>query len=239
LLAARCARLALCARRLDRLHQLGLGEGAICIEADVAVAADCERFVAESQRALGRIDTLVCNAGYGFVRPIADTTMEEWDRILRTNLLGTAACIRAAIPAMRVQAQRGAWRGQVMIVSSALARRAKPDSGAYSATKAAQLSIAEALRLELDDAKIAVTSVHPVNTATEFGEVAERVSAQPWRRSVRDAVQTADQVAEAMVRAIVKPRPEVWPDRASRWALGLAGLMPGLVDNIMRRRYGR
>ncbi|MBA2479676.1 MAG: SDR family NAD(P)-dependent oxidoreductase, partial [Planctomycetes bacterium] len=159
------------------------------------------------------------------------------DALLRTNLLGTIACITAALPGMRAQPERDGWRGQIVIVSSALARRASPIAGAYSATKAAQLSVAEALRIELASERIAVTSVHPVHTETEFHEVAAAVSAKRWGVSPSDPVQTADHVAERMLRAIAKPRPEVWPHRMSRIAFAVAGLIPGIVDGVIRRRY--
>jgi short-subunit dehydrogenase len=237
-LASKGARLALCARRLERLREVAPA-GHLCVQADVSVPEDCARFIAESQRALGRIDTLVCNAGYGFVRPIADTSAADWDALLRTNLIGTVACITAALPEMRAHSERDGWRGQVMIVSSALARRASPIAGAYSATKAAQLSVAEALRIELAPARIAVTSVHPVHTETEFHDVAARVSAKAWSTSSRDPVQSAEVVAEAMARAIAKPRAEVWPHRLSRLAFAAAGFIPGIVDGVIRRRYQR
>lgn len=143
-LAARGARLALCARRLERVEALAreLGVGHLAVRADVSIPADCANFIGAASRHLGSLDTLVCNAGYAIVRTVAETTADDWDAILRANLLGTTECIRVAMPVMRAQAARDGWRGQVMIVSSALARRGKPDAGAYSATKAAQLSVA-------------------------------------------------------------------------------------------------
>jgi len=179
-LATAGARLALCARRTDKLAEIlalvtaatpgpDAGRRHWSCRADVAEPADCAAFIAGAERHFDApIDTLVCNAGYGLARTVADTTPADWDRILRTNLLGTTECIRAALPAMRRAPIRAGWRGQVMIVSSGLARRGKPDGGAYSATKAAQLSVAEALRVELADERIAVTSVHPITTTTEF-----------------------------------------------------------------------
>ena len=122
----------------------------------------------------GGIDTLVCNAGYGSVRTVAETSHDEMRRMFETNVFGTTDCIHAAVPIMRKQELRDGWRGQIMIVSSAAAKRGLPFFGPYSATKAAQLSIAEALRVELKADRIAVTSVHPVGTNTEFFDTAEK-----------------------------------------------------------------
>jgi short-subunit dehydrogenase len=241
-LAARRAKLVLSARRLDRLEALSesLGGGHLCVRADVAVPADCEALVAQAIARFGRIDTLVCNAGYGIVKGVVDTSVDEMRDIFATNVFGTTDCIRAAVPHLRRQVVRDEWRGQIVIVSSAAGRRGLPYFGAYAATKAAQLSIAEALRVELRDERIAVTSVHPVGTETDFfttaGQKGATMMPPPGTGEVRQSART---VAKAMVGGIVKPRPEVWPLRPSRWALSLATLMPGVVDHVMAKYRGQ
>ncbi len=234
-LAARGAGVAVCARRLGPLEDLAGRFPAIYpFACDVADPAACARFVLDASDALGGLDTLVCNAGYGLSATIAETTPAQWQAILATNLLGTTACMQAAIPIMRAQALREGWRGQLVVVASALSRRARPDSGAYSATKAAQLAVAEAARVELAGERIAVTSVHPVGTATAFMDVASTRGA-PWRRRAHEPMQTAEQVAAAITRAIVRPRPEVWPHRLARWLLLLAAAWPRLADRALAR----
>jgi short-subunit dehydrogenase len=237
-LARRGARLALAARRLERLEELDreLGGGHLTVRADVAVPEDCGYFVHAARVRFGRLDTLVCNAGVGLLRGIADSSAEEWRRILAVNLLGTTDCIHAALPLMRAQEQRDGWRGQVVIVSSCLARRSVPDLGAYCATKAAQLSVAEALRVEERGNRIAVTSVHPVGTDTGFVAAAESASDRRLGpRSGSEVVQSAERVATAIAAAIAAPRAEVWPHRPSRWLLAMAALAPGLADAVLAR----
>lgn len=232
-LSARGAKLVLAARRVERLEELNrqMSNRHLVIRADVARREDCEMLVERAVARFGRIDTLVCNAGYGIYRTFADTTPDDVRRIFETNVYGSTDCIHAALPVMLKQEPRDGWRGQVMLVSSAAARRAVPYLGVYSATKAAQLSLAEALRVELRPARIAVTSVHPIQTGTEFGQTAEAHGGVRIARSrMRQPVQT---VARRMTDAIVKPRAEVWPSRPSRWALGLATLLPRLVDRAM------
>jgi len=237
-LAARGARLVLAARRLALLEELDrtLGGGHLCVRADVATEQDCVYLVQAAKARFGSLDTLVCNAGVGLLRPVSETSAEDWRSLLAVNLSGTADCIRAALPVMRAQEAKDGWRGQLMIVSSCLARRAVPDLGAYCASKAAQLALAEALRVEERPNHIAVTSVHPVGTATEFDAAAERLSGRSFAsRSPAEAVQAPAVVAEAMVAAIIRPRAEVWPHRSSRWLFSLATLMPGLADAAMAR----
>jgi short-subunit dehydrogenase len=242
-LARHGARLAIAARRVDRLELLNrqIGAGHLVVTADVSRRDDCEMLIRAARDRFGRIDTLVCNAGYGIAKSVSETSGDEMLAIFRTNVFGTTDCIRSAVPIMRSQQPRTGerCRGQVMIVSSAAARRGLPFFGAYSATKSAQLSLAEALRVELAPERIAVTSVHPIGTDTEFFETAERIGSvkipRPGRGEVR---QSANLVARAMIRAIRKPRPEVWTFAPVRFALALGAVIPSVVDRVMMRYRG-
>ncbi len=206
-LSARGAKLVLSARRADRLEQLNreMSERHLVVRADVSRREDCQSLIDRAVERFGRIDTLVCNAGYGLYRSLADTSPEEMRRIFATNVFGTTDCVAAALPVMLRQEPRDDHRGQVMLVSSAVARRAVPYMGAYSATKAAQLSIAEALRVEL----------------------------KPLRIASAPEGQSAQHVVRRMIDAIASPRTEVWPFRPSRWAFGLGTLFPRIIDFAM------
>src|SRR5437764_3762285 len=177
-LSARGARLALAARRADRLDELNgsIGGGHLVVPTDVAVPEQCEALVRRTVDHFGRLDTLVCNAGYGILRPVARTTADELLALFQTNVFGTTDCVRAAVPVLRRQDVRDGWRGQIVVVTSAVARRGLPYFGGYSATKAAQLALAEALRVALKGKRIAVTTVHPIGTDTEFGAVSGDLS---------------------------------------------------------------
>ena len=229
------SRLALCARRMDRLEELNaqLGNRHFIMRADVADVADCGSFIAQSHAHFGRIDTLVCNAGYGIYQPAWQTSSGDMRAIPATNVLGTTDLIHAAIPVLLTHAKREQFRGQVMIVSSAAARRAVPYLGAYSATKAAQLSIAEALRVELAGEGISVTSVHPIRTPTEFGAAAEESSGITLPRN-HGPRQPAEFVARRMIGAIRNPTAEVWPHQATRLAIIFGILFPSLADRALQ-----
>lgn len=236
-LSAAGSHLVLAARRSDRLNELNakLGGQHLVVPTDVAVQAECQRLIEATLERHGRVDTLVCNAGYGFLAPVADMTRAQFEAVFATNVLGTSDCINAVVPQMRKQEPRAGWRGQVMIVSSAVARRGLPYFGAYSATKAAQLSLAEAMRVELSGQQIGVTTIHPIGTDTEFGDVsASRSAGRRPGHLDREIRQSAKVVAQKMIGGIVRPRPEVWPYRPSRWALGLATLFPRLADRACR-----
>jgi len=253
-LAPRGAKLVLAARRADRLEDLktrlaaadhkarpmgraydepGAHHEPLVVVTDVAKREDCENLVARAIERFGRIDTLVLNAGYGLYRRVSDFSPDDVRKMFATNVFGTTDCIAAAAPHLLKQSLRDGWRAQVIIVSSAAARRSPPYLGPYGATKAAQLSIAEAMRVELAPQRIAVTSVHPIMTKTEFGDVAE--AAGDVRLPRTGPSQTVEQVAAAIVKGIERPRPEVWPHRRSRWTLSLATLLPGLADEVLSR----
>ena len=235
-LAKQGARLVLAARRMDRLEALNasLGGTHLCVKADVAREEDCHVLIESTVNRFGRLDTLVCNAGYGILCTVADTSAKEMQAIFQTNVFGTTDCIRAAVPILRKQRVQDGWRGQIMIVSSAAGRRGMPCFGAYSATKFAQLGLAEALRIELRPSRVAVTSVHPIGTDTDFFTTAEAASKMRMPPS-REFHQSAATVARKMVAAIRRPKPEVWPMAPSRLGLGFAALLPRLTDYFVAK----
>jgi len=239
-LAGRGARLSLAARRLDRLQEANQSMGGLhlCIQTDVASAEACRHFIQRTRDELGRIDTLVCNAGYGIYKRVDETDADEAQRMMNVDVLGTTECIRHSLPHMLGQEVVGGWRGQIMIVSSAAARRGTPFIGVYSGAKAAQLAIAEALRVELRDSRIAVTTVHPTPTRSEFRQVAESLG--KYRLPPSSGLiktQTSEEVAAKMVGAISRPRPELWPWRFAGLSLSAGTFVPRLMDRVMYRYY--
>jgi short-subunit dehydrogenase len=108
--------------------------------------------------------------------------------------------------------------------------------GAYTATKAAQAGLAESLRAEFYGTPIHVTCVYPVSTPTEFIDAMARDYGH--RISGLGPKQTVDDVARAILGAIQRPRPEVYPHPTSRGLTILNALAPGLTDRFVRK-FGR
>jgi short-subunit dehydrogenase len=92
------------------------------------------------------------------------------------------------------------------------------------------------MRVELRNEAVAVTSVHPIGTDTEFGDVSAGRSAGRRPRTTGEVRQSAQAVARAIVRGLERPRPEVWPFRPSRWAVSVGTLMPRVVDRVLGKR---
>jgi len=234
-LAGQGSKLVLGARRLDRLEELTreIGREHVALQIDVSHPEDCRRIVSAAVENFGRLDTIVCNAGFGFARALDAMSEEEIRRVFDTNLFGTIECCRKSIEIMKRQEPREGFRGQLMIVSSACARRGLPYFSTYAATKAAQLSLAEGLRIELKPFGIAVTSVHPVLCETEFFSTADELSGMSPAALAQGAKQTPEVVADRMARAIQRPRGEVWPKAMSRLSLTIAVAIPAVVDKVM------
>lgn len=235
-LARNGASVALCARRRDRLDDLArevqaAGGTPLVHAGDVTDPDAMQALVDACVRTFGRLDVMMCNAGYGLYGSIDGISPGDMRAIMEVNYLGTFNAARAALPVFRRQQS-----GHTIIVSSIVGQRGVPFMGPYSATKFAQVGLAECLRAELVDTPLHVSVVYPISTDTEFFTVMARHSGFATRS--RGPRQTADQVAEAIARAIDRPVPEVYPLRKAKALTVLNALAPGLCDRLSRR-WGR
>ena len=221
--------MAVAARRIDRLETLvreieATGRRAIAVQADVSVEADVYRFVDETVGAFGRLDVMVNNAGFGIRGKVWETSAADFERLMKTNFMGTVYGCQAALGQMRRQNS-----GVILNVSSIVGHRAMPGGSAYAASKAAQISLTESLRVELRGTGIHAMSVHPIATTTEFSSVALKESGGRGGSPV-GPLQTAEQVAAAMVRAVRNPGAEVHPYWLARGLVALNAVFPSLID---------
>jgi NADP-dependent 3-hydroxy acid dehydrogenase YdfG len=232
------SRLAVCARRVERLQALAeavatVGGEILARQVDVAEERAVVRFIDETVGRYGRLDVLVNNAGAGVRGRVEETPSEDYERLMRVNFLGTVYGCRAAVPVMLRQGS-----GVIVNVSSIVGHRAMPGGGAYAATKAAQVSLTEALRGELRGTGVYACSVHPIGTETEFGDVSARASGGRSGGPVGPQQSAAD-VARAIVRCARRPRPEVYPYPLSRLIVWLNALAPGVGDVLWSRAARR
>jgi 3-oxoacyl-[acyl-carrier protein] reductase len=165
--------------------------GVLAIRADVQEKADVDRMVAATIARFGGLDILINNAGVGVFAPVAETTDDQWRRILGTNLTGVFYACRAAIPAMR--ARGGGW---IINVSSLAGKNAFTGGGAYCASKAALNAFSEVLMQEVRHDGIRVSYVMPGSVATEFS---------PGGSSGADWKLTADDVAQVIADLLAHP----------------------------------
>ena len=124
-----------------------------------------ERTVAE----LGRLDTLVNNAGVMLLGPAADAPLSEWQRMVELNVLGLLYCAHAALPHLLRAAEDGPRRVADMVnISSVAGRVARNGSGVYNLTKHGVGAFSESLRQEVTRRHVRVSLVEPGATATEL-----------------------------------------------------------------------
>lgn len=231
LMARAGMRVALCARRKDRLERLAAEIRSAAGQAsvhplDVTDATGLRWMVDEVLGQWGRIDVLVNNAGRGLAATFEQTTAEEFRALLELNVLAVFTGTQAVLPVMRRQG-----KGHIINVSSMVGRRGVPYRAAYSATKFALGGLSETLRVELTGTGIMVSLVYPVGTLTEFHEAEPQKI--PWRPV--GPMQSAERVARAILRCVRRPCPEVYPYWPARILAALSVVAPRLVDLGMRR----
>ena len=229
-------RVAVQARRADRLvaaagRAEAAGGEAEVVPGDVRDPAAAEELVTRAVRRWGRLDAIVANAGFGVSAPVAATPPEDARDIFDVNVLGTVWAIQAAWPVFEKQ---GA--GHVVIVSSATAIHGMPANALYSATKAAQSNLAEGLRVEGEPLGIDVSVVYPVVTVTEFRDAMRDHTGRKKEAAARigGPHQSAEEVAEAIVACLARPRFQVWPYRTARLMPWLEALSPRLLSRLIK-----
>jgi NAD(P)-dependent dehydrogenase (short-subunit alcohol dehydrogenase family) len=198
---------------------------------DVAREADVQALVEVATREFGRLDIMLCNAGFGYYGTLEDTPADVMQRMMDVNYMGTFYGARAALPIFRAQNA-----GHLIFVSSIVGRRGIAFMGGYSATKAAQAGLAESLRTEFAGTPIHVSCVYPISTRTEFHDAMTR----DYGHVVTGLgpKQTVDHVARVIVDCVRRPRPEVYPHRASRVLTLMNHAAPALTDRFVKR-FGR
>ena len=235
-LSAAGAAVVLGARRMDRLvsavDAIRAGGGAAeAVAMDVTSEPDVQRLVARACDAFGRLDIMLCNAGFGYYGTVEQTWPDVMRRMMDVNFFGTFLGARAALPRFRQQGS-----GHLIVISSIVGRRGIAQMSAYSATKAAQVGFAESLRTEFAGTPIHVSVVLPVSTETEFRHAMERDYGHRVRG--RGPTQSAEAVAKAVVACVRRPVAEVYPHGKSRALTIVNALAPGFTDRLVRK-YGR
>jgi len=140
-----------------------LGRQAVALRADVSDFAAAERAVAAAVRELGRLDSLVCNAGIARDRVSWKMTEAEWDQVIDVNLKGCFAFCRAAAPVFRAQRH-----GRIVTVASINGLRGKFGQANYAASKAGVVGLTKTLARELGPSGVNVNCVAPGIVRTDM-----------------------------------------------------------------------
>lgn len=138
---------------------------------DVADEAQCEALVAAAVSAFGRLDVMVNNAGIGFLmKPLLETSGDDWDRVLDVNLKGAFLCSRAAARRFIVQGPGAdGIAGRIINVASQAAKTGFPHMAPYTASKHGMVGLTRSNAVELGAHRITVNAVCPNHVTTGLG----------------------------------------------------------------------
>jgi NADP-dependent 3-hydroxy acid dehydrogenase YdfG len=194
-------RVALIARGAKELEARAreLGAHTLAVAADLSISREAERAVRQISDAFGGVpDLLINNAGIFDPKPLHVLTAEEFERMVRINLIAPFFLLRALLPVWREQR-----RGHVIMIGSIADRTIFPGNGAYSASKFGARAMHEVLRVETRGTGVRTTLVSPSSTDTPIWDAVLQEADN--RFPARSQMLAADAVADAVVWAATRP----------------------------------
>ncbi len=211
-LAAQGAKVAVAARRLERLERLaseigGDGHTALAIESDITDQAQAIEAIDRTVDELGRLDIVVNNAGQMLLGPIEGAPTEEWDRMIDLNLKGLINTTHAALPHL-LSAAEDSERGcaDVVNISSVAGRIARAGSGVYNLTKHGVGAFSESFRQEFAKRKVRSIVIEPGAVDTELSDhIRDGIREQVRQRFADMQMLESADVADAIVFAVTRP----------------------------------
>lgn len=215
-LAAVGARLIVTGRDEPRLQAVAERTGATALPADLSRPDGPERLVDSALAVAGRVDLLVCNAGFGWAGPIGELPETRAVDLVHVNLLAPVQLARLLVPGM---AERGC--GRIVFVSSIAGAIGVRHEAVYAATKAGLNNLAESLSYELDGSGVGVSVVLPGVVDTPF--FSRR--GLPYQRSKPVPI-SPERVARAIVNAAKRDRAVVYVPGWLRFPAWLHGVAP-------------
>lgn len=201
-LAAQGYRIALLARRLDRIEAIAqeIGNGSIAIQADVT---DRDQLVAAARRVqdeLGGADVLVNNAGVMLLGPFSSARRDDYRAMIEANLLGAITVTEVFLD------QLTSGEGDLINISSVAGRTARAGNGVYAATKWGLNGWSESMRQELLP-DVRVTLIEPGVVDTELpSHITDENTREAVQKSYDVATVTAEEVAEIIAFVLARPR---------------------------------
>ena len=233
-LARRGAKLALCARRVDRLDLLAAeitagGGEALVVPCDVTRDGEIEAAIARTVERFGRLDVAVANAGFGVTGPVEKLTLDDFRRQFETNVFGVVRTAYAALAELKKSA------GTLVLVGSVSSYLAAPNTAAYAMSKFAVRAFAEAVTDEWRPLGVSVVLINPgfveseIRSVNNQGELTDGADPVPrWLAMPRE------DAASDMADAIAARRREQVLTGHGRLAVLLSRHAPWVVQTAIR-----
>ena len=184
------------------------GGTALVLEADVTDEQQANDAVRRTVAELGRLDTLINNAGVMLLGPIVDAPVTEWQQMVELNVLGLLYCAHAALPHLLPRPRTGPRQVADMVnVSSVAGRVARTGNGVYSLTKHGIGAFSESLRQEVTRRHVRVSLMEPGATSTELitHNRAEVIEGLRGQFNTAEPMQSED-IADAITYIVTRPR---------------------------------
>jgi NADP-dependent 3-hydroxy acid dehydrogenase YdfG len=176
------------------------------LECDVTDEAQAADAVAQTVAELGRLDTLVNNAGVMLLGPVVDAPLSEWKQMVELNILGLLYCTHAALPHLLQAAEDDPRHvADIVNISSVAGRFARNGNAVYSLTKFGVGAFSESLRQEITKRYVRVSLVEPGATATELSSH-NRAEILAGIRSQFGQTMEADDIADAIAYIVTRRR---------------------------------
>lgn len=202
-LAAAGAKVAIAARRADRLEKLAARieatNGAVLrLETDVTRDDEVAAMVDKAAGHWGRLDILINNAGQMLLSPLAEARAQDLRHMVELNLIALMEITRLALPHLK------ASKGHIVNVASVAGRVANPGSSGYAATKFGVVGFSEAVRREVYADKVRVTVIEPGLVLTELGDHIPNAAFKAGLEKYKEAMEglEAEDVAAAILYAV-------------------------------------
>ncbi len=169
-----------------------MGSGMLGVKCDVGVASDVDRLVKGTIDRFGGVDILVNNAGVAILKQLVDTTEQEWDQTIDSNLKGAFLCSKAVLPYMLRQKS-----GVIVNVGSGAGKTGFENLSAYCASKFGMMGLTESLAWEVASSRIRVMALCPGDVDTAMQEMDPS-----YHKANKYRMLTANQVAARIVEMI-------------------------------------
>lgn len=204
------------------------GTPVIPILGDITDAETAERIIAEATTELGGLDILINNAGTAMRGSFRDTTSDVWQRVLATNVVGSANMTRAALPHVIASG------GSIVFISSLVALWGFPAVSAYSAAKMALNGLVESLRTEISGSGVHLGIVYVGITQNDADKAILAADGSPLPLAARPSAMRQEQVAREVYRLTERRRRQAILTGAGKALSVVARFAPWILRIGMR-----
>ncbi|MFR9710181.1 SDR family NAD(P)-dependent oxidoreductase [Paenibacillus sp. MB22_1] len=233
-LSERGAVVVLAARNAEKLNRVAasLAGPYRVLEMDVGSDASVKEGFNQILKEFGRVDVLLNNAGYGKFEYLDQMPVSEFAEMMNVNYIGMVRCTKAALPSMKA-----ARSGRIVNVASMAGKIGTAKSAAYTATKHAVIGFSSALRQEVREYGITVSTINPGPIDTPFFDIADPSGG--YVNNVRWMMLKPERVVKAMVKAAEKGTMEI----NLPWIAGAGAkwyqMFPRLADRLSYRMMNK